>query len=272
MKGIFENNLEKKSFYIHYMPKILECICLFFFLTAPLFAQESAAEIRRNIKTVNAETEREKNLMQAEAKRHAAFVENIKQKTASLEAQEKELHGQIDSLKTEIEKLKAARQRALGTARNFENRKTKYAEDLANTIDSLALFVEHGFPYKNSEAADNLREISSLLRKNAISPENAFGRAWEAMLERVRLGYTAETWNGNLEVDGKAIVGKFFRYGMVTSLFISQNGEAVMWLNHVSGKWENVGENLALRSSLKETMRVAEGKTAPKLSLIPIAR
>jgi hypothetical protein len=92
------------------------------------------------------------------------------------------------------------------------------------------------------------------------------------MLERVRLGYMAETWNGNLDVDGKAIAGKFFRYGMVASIFISQNGEAVLWLNTKSGKWENAPENLALRSSLKETMRVAEGKTAPKLSLIPITR
>jgi len=247
-------------------------IILILLLALPLFAQETVAEIRRNIKTVNAETEREKNLMQAEAKRHAVFVENAKHKTASLEAQEKELHGQIDSLKTEIEKLKSARQRALGTARNYENRRIKYGEGLTNTIDSLAIFVEQGFLYKNSEAAENLREIASLLKKNAISPENAFGRAWEAMLERVRLGYTAETWNGNLDADGKAVAGKFFRYGMVASIFISQNGETVLWLDSKNGKWESVGENLAVRSSLKETMRVAEGKTAPKLSPIPISR
>ncbi|MCL2260676.1 MAG: DUF3450 domain-containing protein [Fibromonadales bacterium] len=235
---------------------------LLLFAALPLFAQESVAEIQRNIKTVKAETEREKSLTEAEAKRHAAYVENAKQKTAIFEEQAKELSGQIDSLKAEIEKLKGARQRALGTTRFFENRKTKYIEDLVLTIDSLAIFVEQGFPHKNSEAADALREISSQLKKGVISPEAAFGRAWETMLERVRLGYTAETWNGDN--------GKFFRYGTVAGIFISQNGETVLWLN--SGKWESAGDNLTLRTTLKETMRIADGKTAPKLTQIPIPR
>ena len=243
---------------------------LLFFAASLLFAQEGISEIHRNIKMVNAETERENLLMQAEAMRHAAFVESAKQKTVALEAQERELLGQIDSLKAEIEKLKSARQKALGTARYFENRKVKYSDDLVNAIDSLALFAENGFPYKSSEAAESLREISSQLKKSVISPEAAFGRAWEVLLERVRLGYTAETWNGNLDLEGKAIAGKFFRYGMLASIFVSQNGETVLWLNSQSGKWENIGENFALRATLKETMRVAENKTAPKLSLIPI--
>jgi hypothetical protein len=237
-----------------------------------LFAQESLSEIQRNIKTVKAEAEREKTLMQEESKRHSAFVENAKQKTAVFETQEKELLKQADSLKAEIENLKNARQKASGTARYYENRKTKYSEDLAKSIDSLALFVENGFQYKNSEAAEAMREISSQLKKELISPEAAFGRAWEAMLERIRLGYTAETWSGNLEFENKTIAGKFFRYGMLSSIFISQNGETVLWLNSKSSKWETIDENFALRSALKETMRVADGKTAPKLSLIPIPR
>jgi hypothetical protein len=247
-------------------------LLLAFALANTLFAQDNVAEIRRNIKTVNAETEREKNLTQAEAKRHADFVANSKQKTTALENQEKELLEQIDSLKAEIEKLKGARQKALGTMRYFETRKAKYSEDLAKTIDTLILFVENGFPYKNSEAADALREISSQLRKSVISSEAAFGRVWEIMLERIRLGYTAETWNGNLNLDGKTIAGKFFRYCMVASIFTSQNGETVLWLNNKTGKWESAGENFALRSAIKETMRVAEGKTAPKLSPVPVSR
>jgi hypothetical protein len=247
-------------------------ILYLFFAVNILFAQENASEIRRNIKTVNAETEREKSLMQAEANRHSAFMENAKQKKITLETQEKELAGQIDSLKAEIEKLKNAKQKSLSTARFYESRKIKYSEDLAKTIDSLALFIEHEFPHKNSETIETLHEISSQLKKSVLSPEAAFGRAWEVMLERIRIGSTAETWNGNLELDGKNIAGKFFRYGTIASIFISQNGEMVLWLNSKEGKWESTDENLVLRTVLKETMRVAEGKTAPKLSPILILR
>ncbi|MDR3000880.1 MAG: hypothetical protein LBU89_06410, partial [Fibromonadaceae bacterium] len=95
-------------------------------LTSFISAQESVSEIRRNIKSVNTETEREKSSMQNEAKRHAAFMEKKKKKKVTFETQEKELRQQIDSLKAEIEKLRVARQRALGSVRHFENRKTKY--------------------------------------------------------------------------------------------------------------------------------------------------
>jgi hypothetical protein len=247
-------------------------LLLFLIVAGLLFAQESLSEIQRNIKMVKTEMEREKTLTQEESKRHSAFVENAKQKTAVLETQEKELFKQADSLKAEIEKLKNARQKALGMARYYENRKIKYSEELAKAIDSLSLFVENGFPHKNSEMAEILREISSQLKKDLISPEAAFGRAWEAMLERIRIGYTAETWSGNLKFEDKTITGKFFRYGMIASIFISQNGETILWLNSKSGKWESADESFTLRSALKETMRVAEGKTVPKLSLIPIPR
>ena len=225
---------------------------LCFFATS-LFAQESITEIRRSIKTVKEETEREKGLTAAEAKRHAAFIANSNQKKAVLEAQEKELQAQIDSLNSEVEKLKSARQKAINTAKYFENRKVKYNDSLANIIDTLGIFF----------ANENLGEIASQLRKNVIGAEAAYSRAVEVLQEKIRSGSTAEVWTA----DG----GKYFRFGNVSQIFVSQNGEKVLWLNTKTGDWQDAGENLALRSAIRETMRVAEGKTAPKRTLIPVA-
>ncbi|GHV14841.1 hypothetical protein AGMMS49938_11680 [Fibrobacterales bacterium] len=253
--------------------KIPFIFILLFFSTT--FSQsESVSEIRRTIKEVKAEQERETALMQTEAKRYTAFIENSKQKSVTLTEQEKSLHNQIDSIKSEINELQSKRQKALGTARYFESRKNKYAEDLSKAIDSLAIFEESDYPHKNDEAIAALKDISGQLRKTTISAEAAFGRTWEVLLERVRLGYTTETWSGNLEWEGKKIAGKFFRYKTICTVFISANGDYVLWQNSGSSnknyKWQSADENITLRAALKETVRVAEGKTAPKLVFIPV--
>ena len=35
-------------------------------------------------------------------------------------------------------------------------------------------------------------------------------------------------------------------------------------------RWNNVSDNLAMRTALKDVMKVAEGKTAPRLVTIPV--
>lgn len=235
-------------------------------------AQESLNEIRRSIKSVEQETAREKDLTEAEAKRHAAFVETNRQKIASLEQQQNTLRGQLDSLRAEIARLHDAKQKTAGGARYFEGRKARYAQDLAKLIDSLAPKVQNDFPYKNDEAVDAIRDAAAQLRKGVIAPDEALGRVLELLLDRIRLGYTTETWSGYLAVDGRSIPGKFLRYGAVASLFIGQNGDDIYWLSTTEKgyAWVSVGSNLNLRAQFKETMKVAEGKASPNLVSIPI--
>ena len=247
--------------------------CLALMMALPSWSQESVKDVQRSIKTVEQETAREKDLTAAESKRHAAFLETNRQKLSALAQQEASLKVQLDSMRAEANTLRAEAQKAAGGARYFEGRKNKYAQDLARLIDSIAPRLASDFPYKNEEAVLSVRDAASQLRKGVISPDEALGRVLELLLDRIRLGYTTESWSGYLAYQGRSIPGKFLRYGTVAALFVSQDGEEVFWLSR-SGKeyaWRNAGDNLNLRASLKEAMKVAEGKTPPKLVTIPVA-
>jgi hypothetical protein len=249
-------------------------LCIFCLSFSFLYAQETVEGVRRQIKAVEAETAREKNLHETEKKRHAEFVETSRKKVIALNSQRAALNAELDSMHAEIVRLSAARNKAVGITHWYENRKLKYQESLAMTIDSLAPFLESDFPYRASEAAESIRETASQLRKGIISPDDALGRTLEVLGERIRMGYTTEVWEGFLSApDGRSVAGKYFRYGAVAGIFLSADGNDIFWLSKTEKgySWNDVGASLTLRTRIREAMKVAEGKGAPHIVEIPIS-
>lgn len=239
------------------------------------YSAETVDGVRRQIKAVNDETAREKKLHAEERDRHEAFVKSGREKVVLLNSQKKALRAEIDSMKAEIGRLAEARNKSAGVIRFYEARKQKYSQDLAAEIESLIPLIEADFPFRTSETVENLRETASELRKGVISPDDALARAVETFLERIRMGYTTESWDGFLTdpKSGRQYSGKFFRFGAVAALFESRDGNDCFWLLHTLDgySWEKVPEDLEFRAKLKDAMKVAEGKTAPHLVLIPVS-
>ena len=255
----------------HFLIKIFICLC---FAGAFSQAQETAESVRRQIKAVDAETAREKSLHEAEKKRHSEFVEVGRKKVQALATQNKTLKAEIDSLKAELKNLADARQKAMGTVKYFENRRAKYGESLAKVIDSLVPVFESDFPYRNDETVKSIQEIASQLHKGLIEADDGLNRTLEVFYDRIRLGYTTEVYKGFLQIDARNVPGTFLRYGAVSSVFVSNDGNDVLWLARTDDggySWKNVSDDLNMRTVLKDVMKVAEGKTAPRLVTIPVA-
>ena len=236
-------------------------------------AQEKVESVRRQIKAVEAETAREKNLHDAEKKRHAEFVEVGRKKVQALSSQNKTLKAEIDSLKAELGRISEMRQKTAGTVRWYESRKGKYGESLAKVIDSLVPVFESDFPYRNEETVKSVQEIAMQLHKGLIEADDALNRTLEVFYDCIRLGYTTEVYKGFLQVDARSVPGTFLRYGAVSSIFVSNDGNDVLWLSRTDDggySWKNVSDDIVLRTALKDVMKVAEGKTAPRLVTIPV--
>lgn len=253
-----------------FLPKLLLCLgisCVF------ATAQETVESVRRQIKDVNAETAREKSLHETEKKRHSDFVDVSRKKVKALAAQHSALKAEIDSLNTELKRLSNARRKTMGTIRYFEGNKAKYRDSLATFIDSLVPVFESDFPYRTEETIKSVQEIASQLHKGLIETDDALNRLLEVFYDRIRLGYTTEVWRGFLQVDARSVPGSFLRYGAVSSIFVSNDGNDVLWLGRTDNgyAWNNVSGDLNMRTLLKDVMKVAEGKTAPRLVTIPVS-
>lgn len=255
----------------HTLSKVFLCLGLACVMAN---AQETVESVRRQIKAVEAETARENSLHDAEKKRHAEFVEVGRQKVQALASQTKAIKAEIDSLKAELGHISETRQKTAGTIKWYEGRKAKYNESFAKVIDSLVPVFESDFPYRNEETIASVKEIADQLHKGVIEADDALNRTLEVFYDRIRLGYTTEVWKGFLTVDARNVAGTFLRYGAVAAIFVSNDGNDVLWLSRTDKGgyvWKNVSDDLAMRTALKDVMKVAEGKTAPKLVTIPVS-
>lgn len=251
--------------------KKLFFIC--FIVVSYAMGQETVESIRRQIKAVEAEATKEVKLHNEEKKRHADFIEVGRKKVVALNSQNQSLKVEMDSMRTELSRLKDARQKALSVSRFYENKRIKYQESLALAIDSLQYLFKSDFPYKNEEAMTSISEIASQLKKGHISSADALARTVEVFLDRIRMGYSTEVWKGSLVINSQTIHGTYMRYGTVASIFVSLDGQSVFWLAQSPEKeyvWRDVSENMEMRSMLKDALKVAEGKTAPKIVPVPV--
>lgn len=255
----------------HLPLKVAFCVLLAYAISN---SQETVESVRRQIKSVEAETAREKSMHETEKKRHAEFVEAGRKKVQALSIQTKSLNAEIDSLKSELKNLSDARQKSMGTVKWFESKKVRYSESLAKVIDSLGAIFEADFPYRNEEVVKSVQEIAMQLHKNLIEADDGLNRTLEIFYDRIRLGYTTEVYKEFLQVDARNVAGTFLRYGAVSSIFVSNDGNDVLWLKKTANGsyiWENVSGDLQMRTALKDVVKVAEGKTAPKLVDIPVS-
>ena len=253
------------------VPKLLVALLL---CVAFSSAEETLESVRRQIKAVESETLREKNLHDVEKKRHSEFIEVGRKKVQALSAQNKSLKAEIDSLKAELGHISEARQKSLGTVKWYESRRVKYNESFAKVIDSLVPIFESDFPYRNEETVNSVKEIANQLHKGFIEADDALNRTLEVFYDRIRLGYMTEVWKGFLTVDARKVAGTFLRYGAVASIFVSNDGNDVLFMERSLERgyvWKNVSDDLAMRSILKDVMKVAEGKTAPRIVTMPVA-
>ncbi len=243
------------------------------FACLPVWAQETVESVRKEIRAVEEETKREKSLHDAEKKRHAEFVEAGRAKVIALNSQKKAIKAEIDSLKAENARLAEARKKANGTIYWYESKKNKYREQLAAYFLTLVPHLESDYPYQNQEAIESLKELASQLQKGVVSPDDALNRAVEMFTERIRLGYTTEVWKGIFNYETRQIPGTYLRYGAISGVFVSNDGNEVFWLSGHPGtySWVNVSSDMKMRTLLKEALKVAEGKTAPKLVLLPVS-
>jgi hypothetical protein len=244
-------------------------VIMMVFMLNFLFAQQGVRELQRETKKVKEEGKRESALHAKEKERHQAFVKSSGTRLAGVKKQLQQVSNQTDSLRKEVERLRNKRRKLRNTTHWYQKQKENYALTLADRIDSLVPRLADDIPYKKAEHIEALKDIAAQLRRQSLTPEEALGRTWSLLLDRIALGYTAEHYPGYFDETGASLPGKYLRYGAIFTLFVSQDGEQVWYRTALSEQWISAAKNLELRAQLKETLKIAEGKKAPELAELP---
>ena len=190
------------------------CAAVLTSLPASLFAQDEA-ELRRQLRLVQEEIDREQKLRQREQERDNTFAVSANERLKRLQSEKAVVKAQTDSLAAELRRLEAARTRQISTARWYAKRHDDHNRFLAGYADSLAELVKADFPYAREERLRSLEALKEQLSVGAISPEEGTDRLWSMLLAVLRSGSGAENWSGTLATPEGELSGKYLRLGAV---------------------------------------------------------
>jgi hypothetical protein len=247
------------------------CAAVLTSLPATLFAQDEA-ELRRQLRLVQEEIDREQKLRQREQERDNTFAVSANERLKRLQSEKAVVKAQTDSLAAELRRLEAARTRQISTARWYAKRHDDHNRFLAGYADSLAELVKADFPYAREERLRSLEALKEQLSVGAISPEEGTDRLWSMLLAVLRSGSGAENWSGTLATPEGELSGKYLRLGAVFMAFVSDDGREVHLMTRSGDEWlwRRLSDESEARAAVREALKVSEGKSAPALVPIPV--
>lgn len=235
-------------------------------------AQESEADLQRQMKKVEQEISAEQAALQQQreianqrTQRNQERIQAAQGQLAQIRANNNQLQGQINATKGQNQGLKAS-------AAAYEAKRIALSKELVGSLDQIANSTASGFPVQKEERLARLKELRAQLLAGSLSPEEGMSRLWTFVLERNRQSVEAETWPGSYNVDGTALPGRFVRLGTTFQAFINDDNSRMFYMAKIGNewKWVEIGNQNNTRAALLEAFAVAESKQSPKLVRIPV--
>lgn len=138
-------------------------------------------------------------------------------------------------------------------------------------LDGLEQFVAADVPFLIDERGQRLARLRELLDDPSIAVGEKYRRLLEAYRIEVGYGYDLEVYQGELtatsESDRPRTVD-FLRLGRVALFYVSLDGQQAGRWDAGTGAWRPVAEPRL--ADLKQGLRVARGRAAPELLVLPI--
>lgn len=243
-----------------------------FGLGSQVWAQESEADLQRQMRKVEQEIQTEQASLQQQREIASQRVQRNQQRLEQASAQLNQLRATNEQLRGQINATKGQNQALKGSAQAYEAKRQSLTKELVGVVDMISQTTAQGFPIQREERLARLKELRQQLANGALSPEEGMNRLWTFVLERSRQSVEAETWPGSYQIDGSSIPGRYVRLGTVFQAFINDDNSRMFFLVKKGNQWnwQEVGNNVAFRSAMTEAFAVAESKQPPKLVRIPV--
>jgi hypothetical protein len=268
---------------IIYVPICLEGGCLlrqivpllvsWIFTVSVVFSQETLSGIQRDLERVEREIKREKKLHTLELKKEKEFKKRKKEKMAALKSQSIKMDEKIAALKIKLEQVNKQKAGMKNRIKRYQIKRDKIAAHIVKSIDSLKIFFQSDFPYQKDKRLADLTDLAKDIKEKVVGPEEGMNRLFTILQSAISAGYDSEVYSGAYQsTTGKNSEGKYLRLGAVIQAFVSLDGQTVAYLvkSDSAYQWVDTNLQMALRQNIKTAVKIAEGKSAPELVLMPL--
>lgn len=231
-------------------------------LSAPLSAQSVDSVLRAETNRLDRQVQSQQRVERIVSQTRSITDEYraVTKETDGLNIYNQLLQAQVDSQLAQIAQIENSMERATVVNRQILPLITRM---IARLEELIALDT----PFLESERADRLANLKTLIDDPGVSTAEKFRKALEAYQIEVDYGRTIESYEGMIELGGETVKVDFLRLGRVALLFQSPDQSVTGRYNPVSKAFE---VDNSYRAEVLKGLQVAKQQIAPELLLVPV--
>ena len=210
-----------------------------------------------------------------EGKRSQAKIDELKDDTRDLLSQYKRVMKIVDGLKVynlQQERLIRNQNEELAELANSIDSVTVIERQIGplieRMIDNLAKFVELDVPFLMGERDDRIAFLRETLDRADVSVAEKFSQVMQAYQVENAYGSTIEPYTDMINVNGKSTSVDMLKWGRVSLVFQTLNGETTGVWDNTKRDWVILGDEY--RAGVRDALRIARKTKTADLVKLPV--
>ena len=218
--------------------------------------------VRQSIETRQA-TQKAQEQWRLEKEKLVARFEALEQKAKQLTEQKEELNRQIASARTRI----SAKEKQLADIEEISSQILPFIHDIFNALKSQ---VADGHPFLTDERQERIHRLETIMADPDVEISEKYRKIMEALLVEAEYGFTIETYQETITIDGQTMLVDIFRLGRISLFYQSLDRKRCGFYHTADGAWRDLakGHNLAIQTAID----IAAKRRPIELLNLPVGR
>ena len=210
-----------------------------------------------------------------EGKKSQQKIDEVKDQTRDLLSQYKQVMKVVDGLKVynlQQERLIRNQNEELAELEASIDSVTVIERQIGplieRMIDNLDKFVSLDIPFLMSERTERIDFLRDTLDRADVSVSEKFSQVLQAYQVENAYGSTIEAYTDMIEIDGKSVQADMLKWGRVSLVFQSPDGETTGVWDNDARDWQILGDEY--RTGVRDALRIARKTQTADIVKLPV--
>jgi small-conductance mechanosensitive channel len=220
------------------------------------------APVRQSITTLK-QTQQQEEQWRQEKEKLAARFEQLQQQQAEMRNRVVQLRQQIEA----TQKRLAAKEKQLADIEQIAGQINPFLEELVTTLKE---HIADDLPFLTAERRQRVERLEGLMADPDVAVSEKYRKVMEAMQVEAEYGFTIETYQETITLDGQTLLADIFRLGRLGLFCLSLDGRQGGFYNPAEGVWQPL--SASHRQALNTAIAIAAKRQSVELLTLPLGR
>jgi hypothetical protein len=215
------------------------------------------------------------NDVHAQARRGQARVDELTEEARKLLNDYKTVMKEVEGLRVynaQLERQIASQEREMAELNESIDQVTLVERQITplmlRMVDGIDQFVSLDVPFLLDQRKARVDRLHEILDRADVEVSEKFSQVLNAYQIENEYGRTMEAYTGELELGGQTLVVDFLRFGRVSLIYQTNDGERSGIWNQSSRSWESL--DASYNNSIRSAIRMANKQASVDLVTLPV--